>query len=195
MKNIKKLVTITLILMLCVVLYYQYANKGNQNNSGNDQSGDGFSEIERVLTKNLDEYYPKTPLEVVKFFTRIQKCYYNEDNTEKITEELGILARTLMDEKLLEQNPEDEYLAELKEEIAAYKKNKKTITNVLYDKTTDVRYVTVNGVSTASLDCTYYIQTGKRLSSTTETYVLRKDSNDQWKIYGWKLIEPTELEK
>ena len=116
MKHIKKLVTITLIIVLCVLIYYRYANKDSSRDI-NKVENDSLSEVERVLTKNLDEYYPKTPLEVVKFFTRIQKCYYNEDNTDEIVNELADLAKKLMDEELLKQNPEDEYLEELKEEM------------------------------------------------------------------------------
>ena len=86
MKHIKKLVTITLIIVLCVLIYYRYANKDSSRDI-NKVENDSLSEVERVLTKNLDEYYPKTPLEVVKFFTRIQKCYYNEDNTDEIVNE------------------------------------------------------------------------------------------------------------
>ena len=66
MKHIKKLVTITLIIVLCVLIYYRYANKDSSRDI-NKVENDSLSEVERVLTKNLDEYYPKTPLEVVKF--------------------------------------------------------------------------------------------------------------------------------
>lgn len=104
MKHIKKLVTITLIIVLCVLIYYRYANKDSSRDI-NKVENDSLSEVERVLTKNLDEYYPKTPLEVVKFFTRIQKCYYNEDNTDEIVNELADLAKKLMDEELLISYP------------------------------------------------------------------------------------------
>lgn len=193
MKNIKRLVTVTLVIVLCVVLYYKYANK-EEDTSGTGTDTDSLSEVEKVLTKNLDEFYPATPLEVVKFFARIQKCYYNEDNTDEIVEELGAQARKLMDEELIKNNPEDEYYEELKEEIAAYKNSKKKISNIIFDKTTDVVYSTVDGVKTASLNCTYYIQTGDSSTTTTEVYILRKNSDDQWKIYGWELKVPTYFE-
>lgn len=194
MKHIKKLVTITLLIVLCVLVYYRYANK-EDGKSGKNSKVDNLSEVEKILTKDLDEYYPKTPLEVVKFFTRIQKCYYNEDNTDKVVEELGDLAKKLLDEELIRQNPENEYYEGLKEEIAAFKKSKRTISNILFDKSTDVIYSTVEGRKTATLNCTYYLQTGDRVSVSAETYILRKNDEGQWKIYGWKLKEPSELEK
>ena len=151
MKNVKKLVTITLIIVLCVILYYRYVNK-DDDKSGSLSGADNLSEVEKILTKNLDENYPTTPLEVVKFFTRIQKCYYNEDNTEKVVEDLANTARQLMDESLLANNPEEEYYNKLKQEIKTYKSKKRTITNIIYDKSTEVVYSTVDDVQTASLN-------------------------------------------
>jgi hypothetical protein len=193
MKNIKKLVTVTLILVLCVLLYYRYANKDDQD-TDNTVGDNELSEVEKILTKDLVNNYPNTPLEVVKFFTRIQKCYYNEDNTDEIVEELADQARLLMDDRLIQKNPLDEYYESLKTEIKEYKKEKRTITNILYDKTTDVVYSTVDGTRAASLNCIYYIRTGKRTASNEETYILCRDSDGRWKIYGWMLDEPTEWE-
>ena len=89
MKNMKKLITITLIIVLCVVLYYRYANKEDKDSTETNANNGKLSEVEKILTKNLDEIYPTTPLEVVKFFTRIQKCYYNENHTDEVIQERG----------------------------------------------------------------------------------------------------------
>ena len=94
----------------------------------------------------------------------------------------------------IHNNPEEEYYNKLKQEIKTYKSKKRTITNIIYDKSTEVVYSTVDDVQTASLNCTYYIQTGNRLVTSTETYILRKDENGNWKILGWKLEEPSEGE-
>lgn len=194
MKNVKKLVLITIIIVLCVVAYYYYVNK-DDSQTETPELGEQLSEVEKILTKDLEESYPSTPLQVVKFFTRIQKCYYNEDNTDAVVEQLADMSRLLFDDALLENNPLEDYYKKLKDEIAKYKKEKRTIENIIYDKTSDILYGEVNGQKTAELKCTYYIQTGNHLSSTTEIYVLRKDEEGRWKIYGWQLEEPSEFEK
>lgn len=194
MKNMKKLITITLIIVLCVVLYYRYANKEDKDSTESNANKGKLSEVEKILTKNLDEIYPTTPLEVVKFFTRIQKCYYNENHTDEVVKELAEQARKLMDDELIKNNPEGEYFEELNEEIDAYGSGKKKISNIIFDKTNDVVYSTVNGVKAASLNCTYYVQSGSKIATTTETYILRKNNAGQWKIYGWKLKEPSYFE-
>lgn len=187
MKHVKKIVTVTLILVLCVLLYYRYANKEKERTGIEKQTE--VSQVDKVLLRDLENDYPATPLEVVKFFTKIQKCYYNENNTESIVEELGNTARKLLDEELLANNPDENYLADLKGEIDSYDKGKRTIENILYDHFNYVRYVEVDGVQCASLNCTYYIKTGKNISTITETYILRKDADGLWKIYGWDLTK------
>lgn len=194
MKHVKKLVTITLIIVLCVLVYYRYANK-DRSGSDSDGTQDNTPEIEKVLNKNLDQYYPKTPLELVKFFTRIQKCYYNENPSDEEIEQLGALARQLFDEELLEENPEEEYYKSLKEEIEQYKKDDKTIDKVAFDKSSDVVYATVEDRKTATLNCVYYMRQGDRITTYEQTFIARKDEEGLWKIYGWKAYEPTELEK
>ena len=194
MKQIKKLVTITLIIVLCVLIYYRYANK---EHSGSDANGNqnNMLEIEKVLNKNLDQYYPKTPLELVKFFTRIQKCYYNENPGDEEIQQLGALARQLFDEELLEENQEDEYYQSLKEEIEKYKKEDRTIDKVAFDKSSDVVYATIDNQKTATLNCVYYMKQGDRITTYEETFIVRKDEEGLWKIYGWKAYETPELEK
>ena len=51
MKHIKKLVTITLIIVLCVLIYYRYANKDSSRDI-NKVENDSLSEVERVLTED-----------------------------------------------------------------------------------------------------------------------------------------------
>lgn len=193
MKKLKPLITVTLVLVLCVVLYYRYANQNDDNLQKTEQETE-VSMVDQVLLRDLDKNYPTTPLEVVKFFVKIQKCYYNENNTTNVVEELGDVARKLMDEKLLANNPQTDYFADLKGEISAYNRKDKTISKVLYDRSTDVRYVEVEGVQTASLNCTYYIETGQNLTSVKETYILKKDEDGLWKIYGWELTDVLEQE-
>ena len=50
---------------------------------------------------------------------------------------------------------------------------------------TDVEYYSVDGYSFAKLPCTFTMRKGTLLEVTDEIFLLRKDADGRWKIYGW----------
>lgn len=192
-KRMRWLVTVTLVMVVAVIAYYFYVNKGGQSdNVGNNNI---VGEVDKVLNKDLEERYPYTVREVVQFFVRIQKCYYNEEYTEDELVKLAYKATELFDTELTEENPFDKYYENLKKEINLYKKTGKYIYKVMLDENSEVEYSTVDNQSYASMKCIYYLKDEKGTSKVEEIYVLRKDENDRWKILGWKEYEGSEWEQ
>ncbi len=191
-KKLRFLITIALLLVLAVLLYYHFSNKSASNNNSGSDDTTTVSEVNKILSKNLETNYPLTPREVVNLFTRIQKCYYNVDCSPDDLVALAFMATKLFDTELSESNPFDEYYSELKDDISDYKDKGQTISRVIVDKSGDVIYSTINEVKYASLNCIYYIKDNSTTQKTVETYVLRKDDEGNWKILGWKLYEESE---
>ena len=79
----KKSTVITVIVMLLVAAeivagyFIISARKNNENYEGGERT-----ELDILLEKDLDKSYPLTSREVIKFYSRILKCYYNEELTE-----------------------------------------------------------------------------------------------------------------
>lgn len=192
-KRMRWLVTVTLVMVAAVIAYYFYINKGEQ--SGNIGNENIVGEVDKVLNKDLEERYPYTVREVVQFFVRIQKCYYNEDYTEDELVKLAYKATELFDSELAGENPFDKYYENLKQEINLYKKTGKYIYKVMLAENSEVEYSTVDNQSYASMKCIYYLKDEKGTSKVEEIYVLRKDENDRWKILGWKEYEGSEWEQ
>ena len=192
-KRMKWLVTVTILMVAAVIAYYFYVNKGEQ--SGNIGNENIVGEVDKVLNKDLEERYPYTVREVVQFFVRIQKCYYNEEYTEDELVKLAYKATELFDTELIEENPFDKYYENLKKEINLYKKTGKYISKVMLAENSEVEYSTVDNQSYASMKCIYYLKDEKGTSKVEEIYVLRKDENDRWKILGWKEYEGSEWEQ
>ncbi len=192
-KRMSWLITVTILLIVGVVLFYFYTN--GKNESDNDNNPDIVGEVDKVLNKDLETRYPYTVKEVVQFFVRIQKCYYNEDYTEEELEKLAKKAAKLFDTELVEANPFDEYIENLKNEIKAYEATGKTIYRVIIEENEDVIYSTVDEQKYASINCTYYLKDEDGTSCIEETYILRKDENDRWKILGWQEYEESEWEQ
>ena len=192
-KRMTWLIGVTLLMVVGVIAYYFYVNKGGDSGSiGNEKI---VSEVDKVLNKDLEERYPYTVREVVQFFVRIQKCYYNEEYTEDELVKLAYKATELFDTELVAENPFDEYYEDLKEEINLYDKTGKYIYKVMLDDNSEVEYSTVDEQAYASINCIYYIKDESGTSKVEETYILRKDENDRWKILGWQKYEGSEWEQ
>ena len=105
-----------------------------------------MSEIDTALSRNLENNYPSTPKEVVKYYNDLMKCFYNEDCTEEELQNWG-KSLQLFDEELRENNEEESYLIRLQGEVQNYKNNKRKITSVSLASSTNVDYYTADGYS------------------------------------------------
>lgn len=177
------------ILILAVVAYYAYLS----NKSKEERASASMTVVEETLSRDLNNNYPPTPKEVIKYYNDITKCLYNEVCTDDEIERLGMKNRGLFDQDLLNANELGTYLFQLKSEVTDHKDKKITIINVALASSTNVDYYTRDGYSFARLTCTYTMNENGTNSATQIVYLLRKDSNKQWKIYGWDYAENVDL--
>ncbi len=179
MKNSLKTVAIVVICVSLCLGYYYYLTQRNVGKEGE------MTEVEMIISKDLEKSYPKTAREVVKFYNRILKCYYSQEYTQEQLVQIAQQARLLMDEELRENNPQDVYLEAVKMDISAYKKEGKKIANMSVDRTNEVEYDTKKGKDYAYVDSSYFMKGKKDSKRVNQTYILRKDENSRWKILGF----------
>ena len=187
---IRIVVAIVLIGVIAGGYYWFTVSRG----ASADESGD-LSEVQKVITKDLEANYLATPREVVKYYNRIISCFYNESYSEEELYALGDQARLLFDEELLANNPRDEYFIALKAEIEYYHNNSKTIMNTNVCDSNDVTYQTVDGYECAYVTASYFVDEDKSYSRTHMMYILRKDDDGNWKILGFDQIEGDSLDE
>ncbi len=186
MKYVKIAVTMALIAVLVVLLFYGISNRKQTTTEQTSTS----TAITKIVNMDLDgEDYPLTPRSVVSLFTDIQKCYYNYSPTDDEILLLATQARKLFDTELADANPLDEYVESVKNDIAAYEKNGTYISRVIIESSSDITYVTYDGIDNALVDVIYYTKDGSSTTKTYETYLLRKDGEGLWKIYGFKITD------
>lgn len=178
MKNAKIAVVIVICVGLVLGAYYYLINK----NSTKTEENVKLTEVQEIITKDLNKNYPATPREVIKLYNRIITCFYNDKYSEDELYDLGDQARILFDDELLENNPRDEYFKSLKEDIEDYKDKQKTIASSAVDSSNDVVYKTVDGDECAYVKASYFIKEENSYSRTYQMYVLRKDADGNWKI-------------
>lgn len=171
------------ILIVGVVGYYTYLS--NRNREAVDEAT--MTAVQSALSRDLEMDYPATPKEVIKYYNQILKCFYNEECTDAEIEELGNKARELYDAELLEANDLGSYMMRLKQEIAEYKEEGKMITSASVAASTNVVYDEVDGYYFAKIASGYNVMQGSVNTPTMQIYLLRRDEDRRWKIYGWQL--------
>lgn len=183
--SVTKITVFFIFLLVLVVGYYAYLSGTHRT----EQQEAVMSEIDTALSRNLENNYPSTPKEVVKYYNDLMKCFYNEDCTEEELQELGKKSLQLFDEELRENNEEESYLIRLQGEVQNYKNNKRKITSVSLASSTNVDYYTADGYSFARISCGCTMTENGKKSSTVMVYLLRRDDNRRWKIYGWETAD------
>jgi len=178
---------VLLIMVLTVLaLYYRMVNRVRDK-----VEVDTTTKVQAVLLNDLENHYPATPREVMKYYNEIMQCYYNESHTEEELEELAKHAMQLYDDELLANQTQEQYLIKLKEEVKQYKENDRVISSAALASSTDVEYYTYEQREYAKIRCVYSIREKTNLDAVKEIYLLRRDDDRHWKILGWDVYEDT----
>ena len=190
-KNTTKIAIIFLVMIVAVVAYFAYL-------SGRDKGADdeaAMSAARLVLSRDLENNYPPTVKEVMKYYVDIQKCLYSEECAEEEIEQLGMKARSLFDDELLAANDVTNHLLAIKSEITSFQEDSRQITAASVASSANVDTFTEDGYEFARIHCVYTVLDGGQSNLVDMVYLLRRDGNRRWKIYGWDLaqnVNPTD---
>ncbi|MGN1196566.1 MAG: DUF6715 family protein [Acetatifactor sp.] len=175
-------VTIILIVLL-VALVGVYAFLTSKART--EAAEEIMTPVQTALSRDLSKDYPPTVKEVIKYYTDLEKCFYNEECTDEEIVELGMKARGLYDKDLLAINDKDVYLLQLKKGITEFKEAKRRIAATAVAASTNVDFFTEDGYEFARIHCGYTISENGKSKMEARVYLLRRDEQRHWKIYGW----------
>lgn len=173
-----------IILLMVVVMagyYFYLSNKEKAKEEANPK----FTIVQEVLSRDLKNNYPQTPREVVKYYSEITKCFYNEEYTDGELEELADKADQLYDDELAQWNDWGQYMISLKSQIKEFKDQKITISTYIVSSSTEVDEFEEDGFKFARLRVVYTLKQENQKQDIAEVFLLRMDENGRWKIYGW----------
>ncbi|MCI9527260.1 MAG: hypothetical protein HFH37_10140 [Lachnospiraceae bacterium] len=176
--GLKSILIVVFCACLCVGYFFYLTHKTGGQEAANN-------EAEMIISKDLENSYPKTAREVVKFYNRILKCYYSRGYTEEQLAQIAEQARTLMDEELKAQNPQDSYLLAVKEDISSFAKDGKEMYNTSVESSNEMEFKKVKGRECAYADVDYYIKSKKGSQRSSQTFILRRDADNKWRILGF----------
>ena len=177
-------VTIVLILVIVGLVGFYAFLTGRAKTEAQESV---MTPVQQVLSRDLAKDYPATVKEVVKYYTELEKCFYNEECTEEELEQLGMKARELYDRDLLAINEVDNYLLQLKTDVKRFKDAKRRISSISVASSTNVDFFSQDGFDFARIYCGYVVKesTGQSVMEG-RVYLLRRDEERHWKIYGWE---------
>lgn len=184
-----KIVIIAVFLAALVLGYYFYLSQKTGKEAAEEVVQ--ITAVQSVLMKDLERNYPPTPKEVLRYYCQITQCFYNEEYSEEELLELAAKIQELYDDELVANKSQEDYLNDLKTEIADMKQNQYTITGYEISASTDVEYFVEDGRSCARMYCTFNLKQAGATGTTAsmEQFVLRQDEDEHWKILGWELVE------
>lgn len=180
-----KIIIVALVLAALVMGYYYYLS--NKSKTAKEEIVQ-ITTVQNVLMRDLEDYYPPSPKEVLKYYSDITQCFYNEEYTDEELEQLALKIQELYDDELVANKSQEDYMKDLRDEIADMKIKKCTISSYQVSASTDVEFYSEGDDSYAKLYCTYNMYQAGTPISSKEQFVLRKDENEHWKILGWELV-------
>jgi len=181
MKNVKFIIIgIACICLICVGFFFF-----SKENATTEKE---LTEAEKLIVRDLEENYPKTPREVVKFYNKIISCYYSGEITNNEVEKLADQMLLLLDKDLLLVNSRDEYIAAIESDIEKYKNENKRVVSTDVCDSNQVKYVNDEKEGTsevdklAYVDTSYFINVDGEFAYSYQQFVLRQDEDGRWKI-------------
>ena len=177
-----KIIIIGAVLAVLVVGYYFYLSRKAEDR---EEETVESTAVQLVLNRDLSKSYPPSPKEVVRFFNDVTQCFYNESYTDEELYALAMQIQGVYDDELIANKTQEEYLEDLKSDIADMKANDRSISSYELYASTDVEFFTENDDNCARLYCTYNIREGTQMLKTMVVFVLRQDEDQHWKIMGW----------
>ncbi|MBQ7359620.1 MAG: DUF4440 domain-containing protein [Lachnospiraceae bacterium] len=192
-KNTKSAVISGGVILLMVVVmagyYYYLSNKEKTKEETNPK----YTAVQEVLNRDLENNYPPTPKEVVKYYSEITKCFYNEEYSDGELELLADKANQLYDPDLLQWNDWGQYIISLRSQIKDFKDQKITISTYIVSSSTEVDFFEEDGFEFARLSVVYTLKQESAKQDVAEVFLLRKDEDGRWKIYGWDNAKNVEV--
>lgn len=175
---------IAIVLVLIVSCYYFYVS-----NIGKAEDETVVTPVQDVILRNLDNDYPATPKELIKYYCNISKCLYNEIYTDEELEQMADKMLELYDEELAANNPREQYINDLKTDVKDFSDKNYSIISYTISSSTDVEEYIYEGKKCAKLYCVYSIKKGADYVSSKQIFVLRKETETgHWKILGFNVV-------
>lgn len=192
MKKFKMSTSIIIIVVSVAAIVGIYFLLANYLTKDDEPTEIQITAVQNVLLRNLENDYPPTPKEVLKYYSDITQCFYSGGYTDEEFIQLADRALELYDDELRANQDYDTYIEDLKAEIASFKEKDWSISSYSTSSSTDVDEFEKDGYEWAQLYAFYNVRQSTQIVKVTEIFLMRKDEDGRWKIYGWQQASDTQ---
>ena len=193
MKNRYRNLAIIIVVLFAVAVLGVFIYLNNRPQQSAEQEV-VISDVDNLVLRNLDLNYPPTPKELLKYYSEITICFYQQNLSEEDLIRLAQTARKIYDEELLAGMTEEEYIDSLREDILEFNSLGIVVSGYTVSSSVDVEEYEIDGREYARLYATYRLRQGTEYIYTNEVFVMRRDEDGHWKILGWELLVEEEVE-
>ncbi|MBO4347105.1 MAG: hypothetical protein J5840_05635, partial [Lachnospiraceae bacterium] len=179
------IIGIVAIAVMVIVVFWMQSRK----NTDPGEPEVDVSQVMDILLRDIDKTYPPTPKEVLKYYSEITCCFYNDSLTQEQLEQLAERSYVLYDDELKDHMSFDQYLEDLQQEVLSFQAQKIVVSGYSVSAAADVERFSEDGFEWARLYATYRLRQGTEYLYSNEVFLLRKDDDGHWKIYGFDLVE------
>lgn len=154
------------------------------------KTGDDYvlTVVDGITTTDLDKKYPSDGIQVVELYTKILQVLYKETYTDRQEDDMLKVMKGLMDEDFLAQNANFEGVMKLD----VKQKRDEDYSIPLYTVITrDPVIRELDGKKTQMIECKILLRHGTVGDNFIYQFILRKDDEGKWKIFGWA-VKPKE---
>ena len=183
-KNAKWLTMFVAICVVIVLTYVGFEKKQSEKALQAEEKAE-ISKIDNIILKDLEEEYPASVREVVKYYYKVLQAMFNGEATDKQIVKLIDKERALFDKELLKKNEYSEFVKGRNSEINQYKKSGVKLLKFVIQDSEETKYWQNNNSEMASIKAHIYMTGKKAYKDIYQEYVLRKDSDGRWKILSW----------
>lgn len=194
MSKKRKILSVIIVILLVVAILGLFVYISNKPQTEELQEV-AITPIDEVVLRDLDMYYPPTPKEVLKYYSEITVCLYQQELTEEDLRRLAQTARKLYDAELCAGVTEEEYIESLREDVLEFNSIGIVVSGYTVSASTDVEEFEIDGREYARLYATYRLRQGTEYIYSNEVFIMRRDDDGHWKILGWELLEDDEVEE
>ncbi len=139
--------------------------------------------VDGITTTDLNKNYPPDGMKVVELYAKIMQVLYKETYTEDQEDDMIKVLKGIMDDELIAGNPN--FANGIKNDVKTKREEDYSIP--LFVVTTK-KPVTkeLDGKKTQLIECKFLLRHGTISENIIYQFILRKDDEGKWKIYGWE---------